>query len=280
MTPDAGQEPSAGLAPLLDAVLTRRAWHARAFGRVLARPGPVAVWHWSAALLGVYWTIYRRRRIEGVAHLLAGGLVGALVTPLGAIALGMYMLRVAPGGPWLPVWMIAYGLAAAFVYPWFATDRYARDLRRRHDAGRAAGEADPLARMRHRPVRNAAGAVMLALIVAVAVDAQRDFGHHERVTEALDSIRPLRDAVAAQVAASGRLPRADEVARLPATSRSRYVSAVRIVDGGRIEVSLGSAGAPEGRITLDPVMEAGRVARWDCRSDPALHRYIAADCRR
>jgi hypothetical protein len=280
VTPDAGQEPSAELAPLLDAVLTRRAWHARAFERVLARPGFVPVWHWSAALLGVYWTIYRRRRVDGVAHLLAGGLAGALLTPPGAIVLGVTMLQVAPSGPWLPAWMIAYGFAAACVYPWFATARYARDLRRRHDAGRAAGEADPLARLRHRPLRNAAGAGMLALIVAVVVDAQRDFGHHERVVEALDSIRPLREAVAAQVATSGRLPRADEVAHLPAASRSRYVSAVRIADGGRIEVSLGAAGAPEGRIVLDPVMEAGRVARWECRSDVTLHRYIAADCRR
>lgn len=280
MTPDAGQEPSAALAPLLDAVRTRRAWHAQAFGRVLARPGFVPVWHWSAALLGVYWAIYRRRRVDGVVHLLAGALVGALLTPPGAIALGVYMLQVAPGGPWFATWMIAYGFAAACVYPWFATARYARDLARRLDVGRAAGEADPLARMRHRPLRNAAGAGMLGLIVVVAVDAQRDFGHHERVVEALDSTRPLREAVAAQVATTGRLPQGDEVARLSATSRSRYVSAVRIADGGRIEVSLGAAGAPEGRITLDPVMEAGRVARWDCRSDPVLHRYIAADCRR
>jgi Pilin (bacterial filament) len=129
-------------------------------------------------------------------------------------------------------------------------------------------------------------AVLIIMVVAFVGPAYQDKEIQRRVATSLSAGFAAEAKVAEYVQAHGKPPaRATDVA-LGKPGNAPDLGDLRLEPGGKIRLVLAgpnlfAAPTLEGKaILLTPVIEAGKVARWQCDGGDVPQKYLPAACRR
>jgi len=116
--------------------------------------------------------------------------------------------------------------------------------------------------------------MVIGILAAIAIPAYQDYVIRAKVAGARMQAAPLRTAVEAAYAQSGKLPlNQSELGSVRAQEGSASVA----YRNGRIEMGL-SSGSRQSMLYLTPVADADRIT-WTCSADNIRPAQLPADCR-
>ncbi|MEO8101474.1 MAG: RDD family protein [Betaproteobacteria bacterium] len=116
---------------------------------------------------------------------------------------------------------------------------------------------------------------VVGILAAIAIPAYQDFVTRARVVEGRAQAAPLRAAVEASFASTGKLPL--DQSQLGSVNAPEGRANVTYKDG-RIEIAIKGSQRPQGMIYLTPIAEADRIT-WKCEAENIRPGQLPRDCR-
>jgi len=235
-----------------------------------------ASWNWAASFFGMYWLFRRGMPAYAIAYLAAGLVAYALIPPWLVACLSL-SIAFDPGyAAYDRAYRLAFSFASVVVFPCYADALYYAHLRRLMRQGRVA----VYARTTGRPLKGATeylgyivGAVLIAVPTAACIYVYQDRSADARILDVLAAAQDPMAKVSEHVRVHGKLPERTGEVDPGKIGERRDLGELRIEPGGTIRLRLTGPdlfAMPnfEGKsIVFTPVVEAGKITRWQCSSD-------------
>ena len=123
---------------------------------------------------------------------------------------------------------------------------------------------------------------IIGVLVAIAVPAYLDYAIRSKITEAVNMIPPVKQAVAEYRQATGSWPSSNATAGVPDTITSTYVTSIGVSGNGVITVTVNTATGISAAATIicTPTETAtSKTLTWDCSGGTLADKYLPANMR-
>lgn len=175
---------------------------------------------------------------------------------------------------------VLFALVPMFLLTWWIEAWIVRHLVQPSGGGGASTPAGASSPKRATLAANAASYALLALAVFLMPGMDPKFPRADarwRIQEVLAELGAEKTRVAEHFAAHGRFPEPREL-----SPSSRYAASIRREGQGRLVAVIhypGVEGLHGATMVLQPRLEAGGIAAWDCFSPRPAHKFMPASCR-